>query len=304
MPLKPGASPERLVLLLRSRSGAMSQVDAVRQFSRSALQAATRSGELTRLLPGAYVATEQREEPLVRLRAASAWLGRRGAVTGLAALAVWGYRDRYPARFAVQVATNLHLSVPRWIRVVRPNTAPEWYRVKGVRVVAAEYAVVQAWNDSVGDEGVSVVVEAVKRGMLRSRIVAAVAATPRVRSRAQLGALLDLLDGGVTSYLEWLARSKVFTRKRFPDLIWQHTVHTGRGTRHPDAYDAEAKIDLEFDGAGTHSGDSGRRSDIERDAELAGLGILTLRFTMEDLLHRPEWCVQRYLDARRARIGR
>lgn len=282
----------------------MTYRDLARDFSPAALRTATYQGEVTRILPRVYVATSLVDDPLVRMRAVSAWVGHIGAVTGVAALVLWGFDARVPRRVTVQLPPRLHREAPEWVRVVRPNVSAQVFRVKDVRVVDVPVAVVQAWNERAGGDGVAVVVEAVKRGATRESIAAVATQTPRVRARAELGALLELLDGGVTSYLEWIARSRVFTRTRFPHLTWQHALRCAGRMRYPDAFDAGAQIALEFDGAGTHSSDADRRRDLERDAELAGIGILTLRFTMEDLLYRPEWCVQRYLEARRARIGR
>jgi len=293
----------QLVTHLFERRLAVTRAELTSAFGTSALRAAVASGRVMRILPGVYVATEHAEEPLVRARAAGVWAGGLGAVSGQAALAQWCPEVVMPTRITVELRQNVHREAPPWVRVVRPARVARRFRVNGVRVVEREDAAVQAWNESDGASGPGVMIQSVQSGCRAEQILSAAEATARVRDRAGLVKLLGLLDGGVTSYLEWIARSKVFTAKRFPDLLWQHTVVAAGRVRHPDAYDPEAKIALEFDGTGTHSKDSHRRADLERDADLAGIGILLLHFTTEDILLRPDWCIRKYLDARAARLA-
>lgn len=63
----------------------------------------------------------------------------------------------------------------------------------------------------------------------------------------------------------------------------------GRGYR-VDAFDVESRTAIEFDGAKYHSDDRARRRDLERDVDLASIGVQTLRFTFEDVADRPSWC--------------
>lgn len=304
MSTRPGSKAGRLVARLAEPGIALSRAQIVADFGERALDAAVRSGEVVRILPGTYCAASAASDPLVRCRVVSTWAWPVGALTGVAALLVWGLPDAVVDRISVAMPQRLHRLAPGWIRVVRPAGSGRTFRVMGIRVVEAELAVVDAWNELDDERAVALVISAVRHRVAdASRIGAALGLRARVRGRKRLVALLALLDGGVTSYLEYLARSRVFTSARFPYLQWQAPVRSGGRTRYLDAYDPEARIALEFDGRGTHDGDAARRSDIERDAEVAGIGILTLRFTYEDITQRPAWCIRTYLDARRMRHG-
>jgi len=283
----------------------MPRAQIVAKYGHTALDRAVATGALVRILPGIYCAPGDAGDPIVRARAVTEWVGAKGAVTGLAALAAWRMPNVSPKRVAVTMPPDLHRLAPTWVTVIRTGVIGRTFRIDGVRVVEPEFALVHAWNAERGDQAAGLVIDSVRhRVVVAARVRAAAALIPRVRAREALEALLALLDGGVTSYLEYLARSRVFTPQRFPTLIWQHKVRCAGRNRYLDAFDPEALIALEFDGRATHGDDRQRRDDLERDADVAGLGILTLRFTYEDITRRPQWCIDAYLAARRARIGR
>jgi very-short-patch-repair endonuclease len=68
-----------------------------------------------------------------------------------------------------------------------------------------------------------------------------------------------------------------------------------------DFYHEPSKLAVELDGSRYHSEDGARRRDIERDAELAAIGILTIRFSFQDVTERGAWCRRKVLDAVRHR---
>jgi very-short-patch-repair endonuclease len=55
-------------------------------------------------------------------------------------------------------------------------------------------------------------------------------------------------------------------------------------------FDAATRTAVELDGAETHGMAVQRVRDARRDARLATVGILTLRFTYGDLASRASWC--------------
>lgn len=134
--------------------------------------------------------------------------------------------------------------------------------------------------------------------MRRERITAAAlrartTAYPRIRARRALVALLGPLAGGAESYLEHLAATRVFNTAEFRGFRRQHPVRAAGRTYVLDMYDDSAGVAVELDGRAFHGGDSARRRDLERDTDLASLGITTIRLTFEDVTGRPEWCRSR-----------
>jgi hypothetical protein len=174
----------------------------------------------------------------------------------------------------------------------------------GVRVVAPANAVVQSWCELKGDTGIGLILDAIRKELTSPGLVRAAAAqTPRVRARGSLNDLLDHVDHGVTSFLEHRARTVVFPPKLFPELLWQHEVRASGRTRLLDAFAADAKLALEFDSVAHHSGDKARLADIQRDAELATIGIQVLRLSYDSVMNQPQWCRETYRAARAARLG-
>jgi hypothetical protein len=178
------------------------------------------------------------------------------------------------------------------------------FRLSGILVAPVADAVVQVWREAAPDVAASTMIKAVADGHTTLRDVReAVARRKRLPRRAELEELLGLIGAKVTSYLEYVAWKKVFPPRLFPGLEWQKEVWPRGRRRVMDAFDAEARIDLEFDGGGTHGGADGFERDRERDADMRSLGIEPLHFTYRDLTERPEWCRAQYLALRVARLA-
>jgi len=116
-------------------------------------------------------------------------------------------------------------------------------------------------------------------------------------------ALLDDLAGGIDSFLELHATREVFTGPGFPALERHVKVRTSSRVYEADFYHRGARVDIETDGKKFHSDDEARRRDIERDVSLAAAGTLTLRFTFEDIMRRPQWCRAQAIAAINARLA-
>lgn len=291
-----------LVRVLESTRGVLERPTILARHGAHALRASVTDGSVVRILPGLYAHASTAGDPRTRVLAASMWASPQGAVTSEGALWVWGAMGRAPDHFSVHMPVATRRTCPLWLRVVRTDVAPATLTVRGVRVVDVAHATVRAWCELRGERAVAVVVETIGRRLASARDVARAAGeVPRVRARLELAALLGLLDGGVTSYLEFRARAEVFPLRMFPELEWQVPVRARGRRRVLDAYAPASRLALEFDGAAFHAKDTQRRADIERDAELATEGILVLRFTYEDITGRPDWCRAVYQTARAAR---
>lgn len=302
MPMRTRPRYSPLAEHLRESGSALSRAEILSRFGDHDLRRGRSDGLITRLLPDVYAHASCAASHETRTRAASKWSAPAGALTGVAALWAFGAARRAPAQVSVQLPQALHLQAPPWVRVVRPTLPPEVLLQQGLRVTPAADALVQAWNDSAGLDAVGIVVATVGRRIVTvSDLAAAAGRRARVRSKRELASLIGDLDGGVTSFLEHWARTKVFPQLEFPELRWQVPVVAAGQPRILDALDPVSRLALEFDGAEYHSGDEARVSDITRDAELAGLGLTVLRFPYSALIGRPQWCRETYGAARRAR---
>jgi very-short-patch-repair endonuclease len=70
-----------------------------------------------------------------------------------------------------------------------------------------------------------------------------------------------------------------------------------------DAAWPELKIAVEFDGAACHGRLGDRERDLRRDAALAALGWVVLRFGYRDVTERPHVCRARVVAVHRQRAG-
>jgi very-short-patch-repair endonuclease len=71
-------------------------------------------------------------------------------------------------------------------------------------------------------------------------------------------------------------------------LRWQVPVPVGDRTIYLDAYDEIGRINFELDGRKYHSSVLDRERDLRRDAALAAMGIMVVRFTHGRLVREPD----------------
>jgi hypothetical protein len=279
--------------------------DLVERFGKSAVLTAIRHRLIASVLPGIYGVSAPESLFRVRARAATLLAAPTGTITGLAAAHLWRIVDAEPSHITVQVPVEWRRTVPRWLRTVRVGAPANRFRLGGIRVASAADAAVQVWREARPDVAISTVIKAfIDQHATKRQLLEALARRKRIPRRAQLEELITIVGTVVTSYLEYVAWKRVFPPRLFPDLKWQEPVWPRGRKRVMDAFDAEARIDLEFDGGGTHGGVDGFERDRERDADLRSIGIEPLHFTYRDLTERPEWCRQQYLALRAERLRR
>ncbi|WP_297081476.1 endonuclease domain-containing protein [uncultured Demequina sp.] len=127
---------------------------------------------------------------------------------------------------------------------------------------------------------------------------------PRVRMRRELRRDLDAAARGAESWLEAASLRGLFNTQEFRRLIPQHTVMVRGMTFRLDLYDASTRTAIELDGSSYHSAPGHQESDRVRDAELATVGIQTVRLSYRQVVERPEWCRETVRDVLRARSRR
>ena len=109
------------------------------------------------------------------------------------------------------------------------------------------------------------------------------------------------MSTGCQSELEIRGLRDVLAVTGLPAPLLQHRVDLPDGPVHLDAAWPELKIAVEFDGAAFHGRLSDRERDLRRDAALAALGWVVLRFGFRDVTERPHVCRARIVAVHQQR---
>ncbi|MDG4834643.1 DUF559 domain-containing protein [Solwaraspora sp. WMMD1047] len=261
---------------------------------RGMLGRAVRAGEVRRLLPGVYAdARPANPAPELLHRAALAWAGGRAALSHLTAMDVWGVRG--------QVAGEpVHLTVPAGAKPRVPAgfavhqrlgfvpEPPQALHRSGLPVIRLERSLVESWPVLAPADRPEPVIRAVNdRLTTPARLSAALAELPRLAGRAELRTLLDRLAAGCRSMLEIWGHDHVFTGAEMPPMRRQVRIQVGTRRFYLDVYAERERVDFELDGATSHGDPRQREIDLRRDALLATLGILVVRYAHRRLIHEP-----------------
>ncbi|MFD6683685.1 endonuclease domain-containing protein [Micromonospora parva] len=263
---------------------------------------ACRNGELVRVLPEVFVAAHlvggrpgapvlRRLDSALSLRAALAWADGNGALSHLTALSVWGF---YPQA----VGDLVHLSAPASTGLrSRPGLivhrrrsltieAPQVVVRRGLRVTRLEQALVDSWPTLPPADRRTPVIRAVNdRLTTPERLSAALERVPKLIDRAAFRHLLTRLADGCRSPLEIWGHEHVFTGSGMPAFRRQVPIRVGRRTVYLDMFAERERVNIELDGATTHGNPRQREIDLRRDALLAAIGILVVRFAHRRLVH-------------------
>ncbi|MEU8179425.1 DUF559 domain-containing protein [Micromonospora sp. NPDC049047] len=295
----------RLKSLLVRRGGLVTRRDVLGVAPSWTLQGACRAGRLVRLLPEVYVdrslvgdaRTElpmlARVEPELARRAALAYGGGRAALSRLTALDVWGLRRQPPGE-------PVHLDLPvgsglrDWPHLVvrrRPGFAvepPHAVIRSGVPITRLDRTLVDCWPLLPTVDRPGLLIRAVNERLTTpQRLTAALAEVPRLTDRASVRRLVDRLLAGCRSPLEVWGHEHVFVGPDLPTFIRQARMRVGARTIYLDMYAEAERVDIELDGATSHGDPTEREIDLRRDALLATVGILVVRFSHRRLLADP-----------------
>lgn len=298
----PQRSRTRLHACVTDQVRAFTWTELAEIASESAVRRLTASGGLIRVLPGVYAAPLHAESFHVRAHAALIWAGADAAISGLGALFLWGILDEPPDRIEIMVRHGWHKRAPGWLKARRATFPVDVQSLSGLVVVSAADAVIQGYSAVTSGQRAEVVYSAARRRLTTAdALIAAMARTPRVRARKSLEQRVVGLLLGVESYLEERGHRDVFNTAEFAHLIWQHEVVIEGYRYRLDLYDPTTRTAIELDGGEHHGSTPDRQRDVNRDARLATIGILTLRFTYWDIVERPEWCREVVRDTLAAR---
>lgn len=265
--------------------------ELVDRWSRGAVRAAIRSGDIQRILPARYASAEHAESLLVRAHAATEALGNRSFVIGRAAISLVGLGEADPNAIVVCASRGARPPEAPWLRAWRTDhTVPGRMR-SGIRVSAVPDAVVTSFDDLRRDDAAALLFRAVQRELASPRALRNAASRWRpIKSRSALLQAIADAEAGCESILEAHGLHHVFTGTAFDHWVRQHRLMLdGVGVR-LDMYDPRTRTAVELDGDSHHSSPEARGNDVRRDALLASHGILTVRFTSRDLRRHPDWC--------------
>lgn len=250
------------------------------------------AGRLVRVLPNQYALAEHADSWLVRAQAAVAWAAPGAALSGPAALAAWGHVPTAPKTIDVVVPAGTHRSGPPWLRV-RSLTVP--YRtatwMQSTEILLPDLALVLSYGRVPTKFRAEFLYGAARAGLVTAAgLRAELARVPRISGREALVVRIASLEKGAESYLEERGMAQVFRGRAFADIIYQHWMRVRGQSYRIDAFHPSTMTAFELDGAGAHGKPESRQKDITRDAVLATAGVLTTRFTYQDVDERAAWC--------------
>jgi hypothetical protein len=266
------------------------------------------AGRLVRLHPGWVTLPELAEDWTVRAHAATGYTG--GVLSHMSALAVHGLVDTEVTRLDVTVPVVHRIESSRWLRVHRSRRPCAVLPARGLPATDVARSLVDTWGEAHcvramrGYDGVArdAVLRATReRRVTPTELAAELPAVPRLPGRAALVELLGLAAAGVQSHLEILGFRALADVPGLPRPQLQYRLVLPDGPIRIDAAWPEAKLAVEFDGAAFHGDPRARQRDLRRDAALAALGWLVLRFTYADITERPGRCAAQVLAVYRQR---
>ncbi|WP_158544507.1 DUF559 domain-containing protein [Blastococcus sp. TBT05-19] len=255
------------------------------------------AGRLVALHPGWVTTADRADDWTVRAHAAVGYTG--GLLSHWSALHVHGLQAEGVTRLDLTVPRSRRVRTSRWLRVHRSSRPVRTQRVRGLPVTSLERALVDTWGDTHhvrAVRGADSVVRGVVLRAARGRLVdpaaveAELAACPQLPGRAALLELLGFVAAGCQSELEIRGLRDVVTAPGVPAPRLQHRVHLPDGPVFLDAAWPDLKVAVEFDGAAFHGDLAARERDLRRDAALAALGWVVLRFGWTDVVERPHVC--------------
>lgn len=255
--------------------------------SRRRLSAAVAKGDVRRLAPDVFGlrAPCDREE----LRTALAVLG--GVASHEDAAIAWGLD-------LVEPGGGVHVAVPRdharrahpGVTVHRTRLRPdEITQVGGIWVTGLVRTLFDLARSLPVDQAVAVVDSALrKRRVTVEALVGALRALPPGRGRPRISRVLALVDPLSGSVLESLFRVLVVLAGLAPPESQLHIRSRGRLIGRVDFAWQEARLVVETDGFAFHADRRAYRADRRRGNALVLAGWRVLRFSWEDVVHRPD----------------
>ncbi len=291
---------------LQSTGGVVTRVQLLRSVPATVIDGQLGRGQLQRVFPHVYARRGVAVSGWTLLHAALLHTGDGSALSHLTALHVWG---------VLPLAQPLHLTIDQTRRragtqglvVHRRNdfrVEEHCTTVRGLTVTALPRSIVDGWPLLPVARRRPLLLDVVREAAVTTKDVrAALAERPNVGGHRALAQTIDLAEDGCQSELEAMGVLSVFRHRSLPPSVGQLAVRVGDRLFRLDRAWSEAKLAVELDGARFHSDPDARQRDLARDAELATLGWVVLRFTYADVLRDPDGVRARVLAAYRMRMA-
>lgn len=216
-------------------------------------------------------------------------LGPRAAASHETAARLWGLELVEVGRDRVTVPRQRsRVELPGWA-VRRHDLAPDAVVVvEGVRVTTPAQTVLDLAGVLPLDEAVAAADSALRQSLAGLEELAALLGTRVGRGAARPRAVLPLVDPWSGSVLESLLRV-LLVRAGLPPAVsqWEVRDRDGAFVARVDLAWPGARLVVEADGFAFHSDRGAYRSDRRRLNALERLGWRVLRFSWEDVRHRP-----------------
>jgi len=267
---------------------------------------------LQRVFPHVYCPAGTDVHEALLLRAALAHAGPPAALSHTTALAVWGampFRPPVPLTIAQprRRAGAQGLIAHRRIRF--PPEPPQCVVRKGLPVTEVARSLIDSWPLLPPSDRRPLLLDMTRRGLTTpQRLAQALTERPNVGGHRALSQAIDLALDGCQSELEALGVVRVFRDRSLPRSVGQYPVDLPWGKVRLDRAWPEVKLAVELDGARHHTSPEDRQRDLARDAALAALGWVVLRFTYADVRRDPAGVRRRVHEvyaarARQLRVG-
>jgi len=281
-----------LTRLMRAEGGVVTWAQARSRVPEHVLQYALRTGHLVAPFPAVLMVPELTQDEAARRRAALLCGGPSSALSHTSALAAWGAPVPGTGEVHLMTGPGRRIRVPGIVAHRRAGfvVAPPNVVVRAaVPVVRLERAVVDSWPLLPVQARRAPLLYAIgERLTTVGRINTALSAVPHLPERAELRALLGKIDAGCRSELELWGHDQVFTGYGMPQFRRQVPVRLRGRTVYLDLLHEATRTNIELDGARWHSDPQQRERDLRRDAALAGLGYLVVRFSHRRLTREPD----------------
>lgn len=275
---------------------------------RHVLDDAVRTGSLIRPFRGVYVLADHAQDPSALWRAALLTTPA-AAISCASALQVWGLLP--PGGGATHLTAPAAVGHPgRQPGLVvhrrRRATSGVVRLTSGLVVTAPELSLIDAWPELPADDRRALLINRIRDGRLRTTNLRA-ALDRGTPGRREIQRMVELVEAGCQSELEIWGVAHVFAHPSLPPARAQRPVRLRGRTVYLDrAYD-DVLVAVELDGAAFHFRPEQRERDMARDAELAALGWLVLRFSYRRLHADPDGVraeIARVIATRRGQFAR
>jgi very-short-patch-repair endonuclease len=289
--------------LLRRHHGVITRAQARAAQALHLVDYAVRVGQLEKIHHGVYAA--QPADLRTRYRAALVYCRGRAALSHTTALSAWLLLNDNGGPIHVTISPTSKITARGLVVHRRSGFALDSVHVRyrgGLPTTSLEQTLVDCWPLLPAGQRREPVIRAVTdRRTTPERIRHAIPL--RLTDKASLQQLLHLLGIGCHSPLEIWGHQHIFTGPGMPDFQRQVPVRLPGRNVYLDLYAPAEKLNIELDGDGTHTSPADRERDLRRDAALAALGILVVRYTHHRLIHDPDGVRREVLAILAARRG-